>query len=160
MDITQRNMHELQTRASMSPPPPAPTSTSGGDDVAIARLHPPIAALVSQRREALVRTNPRLRHVVVDIFKVLFSKKFKTITIISEHTWTAAAAAAAAAFPKSPCATTSTTVPPESATTTFSTTTGSYCFSVSISSDASVPFRRKFALQGRTLLLQDSLIGR
>ena len=40
MDITQRNM------ASTSIQP---------------RLHPPIAALVSQRREALVRTNPRLR---------------------------------------------------------------------------------------------------
>ena len=58
MDITQRNMHELQTRTSMSPPPgpppPAPTSQE--------LMHPPIAALVSQRREAMVRTNPQLRH--------------------------------------------------------------------------------------------------
>ena len=61
MDITQRNMHELQTRSSLSPPPgpppPAPTQ-----DI----MHPPIAALVSQRREAMVRTNPQLsqmRHV-------------------------------------------------------------------------------------------------
>ena len=81
MDITQRNMHhELQTRTSMSPPPPAPVSNPGplisGSGSQIREitgsqirdisgpqiLHPPIAALVSQRREALVRTNPRLRH--------------------------------------------------------------------------------------------------
>jgi hypothetical protein len=80
MDITQRNMHELQTRTSMSPPPPAPVSDPGplisGSGSQIREitgsqirdisgpqiLHPPIAALVSQRREALVRTNPRLRH--------------------------------------------------------------------------------------------------
>ena len=36
------------------PPPPAPTSQE--------LMHPPIAALVSQRREAMVRTNPQLRH--------------------------------------------------------------------------------------------------
>ena len=70
MDITQRNMHhELQTRTSMSPPPPAPVSNPGplisGSGNQIREipgpqiLHPPIAALVSQRREALVRTNPR-----------------------------------------------------------------------------------------------------
>ena len=35
------------------PPPPAPTSQD--------LMHPPIAALVSQRREAMVRTNPQLR---------------------------------------------------------------------------------------------------
>ena len=83
MDITQRNMYELQTRTSMSPPPPAPVSNPGplisGSGSQIREipgfpgsqiretsgpqiLHPPIAALVSQRREALVRTNPRLRH--------------------------------------------------------------------------------------------------
>ena len=56
MDITQRNAHQLQTRASLSPPPPAPVSVRDSNPP----LHPPIAALVSQRREALVRTNPRI----------------------------------------------------------------------------------------------------
>ena len=66
MDITQRNMHELQNRASMSPPPPAPPpppQISENPQLPHPQMHPPIAALVSQRREALVRTNPRLRHV-------------------------------------------------------------------------------------------------
>ena len=66
MDITQRNMHELQNRVSLSPPPmpppPAPTQDL---------MHPPIAALVSQRREAMVRTNPQLRHVTTDVQKSL-----------------------------------------------------------------------------------------
>ena len=53
MDITQRN--QVQTRASLSPPPPAPVSRDSNPP-----LHPPLAALVSQRREALVRTNPRI----------------------------------------------------------------------------------------------------
>ena len=56
MDITQRNAHQLQTRASLSPPPPAPVSVRDSNPP----LHPPLAALVSQRREALVRTNPRI----------------------------------------------------------------------------------------------------
>ena len=59
MDITQRNAHQLQTRASMSPPPPAPVSVRDSNPP----LHPPLSALVSQRREALVRTNPRIRPV-------------------------------------------------------------------------------------------------
>ena len=58
MDITQRNMHhELQTRTSMSPPPGPPPPAPTSQDL----MHPPIAALVSQRREAMVRTNPQLR---------------------------------------------------------------------------------------------------
>ena len=69
MDITQRNLHELQPRTSMSPPPPAPglipVPVSGQIRENPTQLHPPIAALVSQRREALVRTNPRQ----VKIFK-------------------------------------------------------------------------------------------
>ena len=59
MDITQRNAHQLQTRASISPPPPAPVSVRDSNPP----LHPPLSALVSQRREALVRTNPRIRPV-------------------------------------------------------------------------------------------------
>ena len=87
MDITQRNMHELQTRSSLSPPPgpppPAPTQEI---------MHPPIAALVSQRREAMVRTNPQLRHVRFELlndlvktrrdytFFIIFSNLLKLIT--------------------------------------------------------------------------------
>ena len=74
MDITQRNMHELQNRVSLSPPPmpppPAPTQDL---------MHPPIAALVSQRREAMVRTNPQLRHVNTDVQISLH------IVVVSQH---------------------------------------------------------------------------
>ena len=73
MDITQRNMHELQNRVSLSPPPmpppPAPTQEL---------MHPPIAALVSQRREAMVRTNPQLRHVNI-FFMISVDKKSKIL---------------------------------------------------------------------------------
>ena len=61
MDITQRNAHQIQTRASMSPPPPAPSGSVSVRENP--QMHPPLAALVSQRREALVRTNPRIRPV-------------------------------------------------------------------------------------------------
>lgn len=57
MDITQRNRTtemRLQQENRPSPPPPAPHHHHN--------MHPPIAALVSHRREAVVRTNPRLQY--------------------------------------------------------------------------------------------------
>lgn len=63
MDITQRNCTPPRTQPPNEPPPPAPSDPVQRGP--IQNLHPPIPALPGQRRvvgEAVVRTNPRLRH--------------------------------------------------------------------------------------------------